>query len=131
DSDVDGYGDADGGVESCSGLLGYVDNDDDCDDGDADVNPAESEICDGVDNDCDGKIDAADSSLDTSTATTWYKDADGDGYGSTTSTVACDKPTGYTDASGDCDDTEDAVNPGEDEICDTIDDDCDGLVDND
>ena len=35
---------------------GYCDADD-CDDGDAEVNPASLEVCDGLDNNCDGMTD--------------------------------------------------------------------------
>jgi hypothetical protein len=36
---------------------------------------------------------------------------------------------GYTEAQGDCDDRDPAVNPGADELCNGIDDDCDGYTD--
>jgi hypothetical protein len=49
----------------------------DCDDTNAAIHPEADEICDSVDNDCDGAIDEADA-VD---ASTWYADADGDGYG--------------------------------------------------
>ena len=51
----------------------------DCDDSDAAVNPGATEVCDGIDNDCDGLTDSADDSV-TGTST-FYADADGDGYG--------------------------------------------------
>jgi hypothetical protein len=53
-------------------------------------------------------------------------DADGDGYADCT-VPECD-PTGLQ--CGDCDDTRDYVNPGEQEICDDgLDNDCDGFTD--
>ena len=36
---------------------------------------------------------------------TWYRDTDGDGFGTTdSSTLACDKPLGFVADPGDCDD---------------------------
>ena len=76
----------------------------DCDDDDALVHLDADEVpYDGVDNDCDG----AD-----------LTDVDGDGYDS----VDVDDGT-------DCDDEDAAVNPGATESCSGVDDDCDGLVD--
>jgi hypothetical protein len=125
DSDGDGYGDATSTVESCSVPSGYVADDNDCDDGDASINPAASDDCDGVDNDCDGLLDE-----DASDADTWYIDVDGDGYGSTTYTVtACAQPSGYVSDSSDCNDLDSDIHPGGTEICDGVDQDCDGLVD--
>ncbi len=96
---------------------------DDCDDGDSSTHPGRSESCDGQDNDCDGQIDEG--VLDT-----WYYDADDDGYGTSSSIEACDDEGSYrATRSGDCDDNDDEVNPGESEQCNDIDDDCDGQVD--
>ena len=59
-------------------------------------------------------------------STTWYADNDEDGYGLSTSTItSCDAPVGYVAMDGDCNDNDSAVNPGEVEICNGIDDDCD------
>ncbi|MBM4365878.1 MAG: hypothetical protein FJ102_06650 [Deltaproteobacteria bacterium] len=120
---------------NCDGSVGYDDADGDgyaaceeCDDGDAATNPAGTESCDGADNDCDGEVDES-SAVD---ASTWYADADADGYGdAATSTVACDEPSGFTGDSTDCDDTSSAVSPAATELCNGIDDDCDGSTDED
>ncbi len=56
------------------------DENQDCDDHDASINPGAVETCNGIDDDCDGYIDDTDPSLDTSTATWWFGDNDGDGW---------------------------------------------------
>jgi len=134
DTDGDGYGDPAATDDACSAPTGFVSDDTDCDDTDSAVHPAASEVCNGTDDDCDGDIDDDDSSVDTSTYTTWYADSDGDGYGDLSSTTqACDAPTGFVSDTSDCDDTDAAIHPAADEICDTADtdEDCNGLSDDD
>jgi hypothetical protein len=124
DADSDTYGDSSMATTACSAPAGYVTDASDCDDTNAAVNPAATETCNGVDDDCDGLIDEGVGT------TTYYADADGDGYGDAlTSTTACSAPAGYVTDSTDCDDTSAAVNPAATEVCDTIDNDCDGSVD--
>ena len=61
---------------------------------------------------------------------TWYRDADDDGYGRSTDTVAaCDQPPSYGALPGDCNDVNTAVHPGAIEACDGNDDNCDGTID--
>ena len=104
--------------------------DEDCDDQDADVHPGASEICNELDDDCDDAVDDEDADLDTTSAELWYQDADEDGYGSEdVSMYACEQPDGYGQLTADCDDGDAEVNPGATEICNTVDDDCDGLID--
>jgi hypothetical protein len=126
DADSDGWGDAGSATLACTRPSGYAASAGDCDDGEARANPGEVEVCDGLDDDCDGTIDEPDAS----DATTWYVDADGDGYGdSARSTPACTRPSGYAAASGDCDDLHAAAHPGGSELCDGLDNDCDGSID--
>lgn len=86
---------------------------DDCHDHKADIHPGADEICDdGDDNNCNGFIDKDDEEC--------RPDADQDGYK--------DKNFGGDD----CDDSNNAIFPGQVEDCgNTADDDCDGLADMD
>jgi len=127
DQDADGYGTADDTTEGCSQPTGYATRAGDCDDTDGAISPNAAELCDGVDNDCDSVADEDDAA----DAATWYADSDGDGYGSTTTSVACDEPSGYTDNDDDCDDSDGGTNPGAAEVCDEADNDCDGETDED
>ena len=129
DSDEDTYGDLKTTLVSCDQPDGYVENSDDCDDLSATNSPASDETCgDSADNDCDGEVDEEDAA----DAITWYGDSDGDGYGGATfSVVSCAQPTSYVDNGDDCDDLDGAVNPDATEICDSVDNDCDGDSDDD
>ena len=64
DGDGDGYGNPDASQSACTLPEGYADNDEDCDDSDASINPDASEIVNGVDDDCDGSIDNMDGYID-------------------------------------------------------------------
>jgi hypothetical protein len=132
----DTYGD--GADQNCDGTDG-VDTDGDgwaseasggadCDDSEATTYPGADEYCDGHDDNCDGETDE-DTSVDVST---WYTDADSDGYGDAASAdIDCYQPTGYVADATDCDDSEATTYPGADEYCDGHDDNCDGDIDED
>ncbi len=127
DSDSDGYGGSSYSVDACDAPSGFVASADDCDDGDSGVNPGASETCDDADQDCDKAIDE-----DAKDASAWYEDSDGDGYGNADSSeTACDGGSGHVADDTDCDDDSAEVNPGAEEVCNKVDDDCDGLVDDD
>jgi hypothetical protein len=127
DSDGDGYGTTDTTItDQCDLPSGYAEVDGDCDDSDANTYPDAPEYCDGVDDDCDGDIDEA-GAVDEQP---WYEDTDGDGYGDpVVVTFACYEPSGYTAESGDCNTTDDTINPAASEYCDGSDNDCDGVTD--
>ncbi|GMV38827.1 MAG: hypothetical protein AMXMBFR64_05430 [Myxococcales bacterium] len=96
----------------------------DCDDGDPDVKPTAPESCNGKDDDCDGQTDESGAIG----CEARFLDEDGDGWG-TTAACVCDGGTHTALAGGDCDDGDDAIHPGATETCNTVDDDCDGVVD--
>ncbi len=122
DDDNDGFGDPSRPVQSCGFFVGISSNDEDCNDENSAVNPNAAEICDGIDNDCDGEIDEDGDLI------TWYRDQDNDTYGNPDITIeSCTQPDGYVDRAGDCDDTRDNMNPDEQELCDQIDNNCNGV----
>ena len=130
DVDNDGFGNPNSSLTGCNQPAGFVANNLDCNDNNAEINPSKSEICDnGIDDDCDGLIDTADPDLANSVLT-WYFDMDGDMFGGDVALLACTQPAGFVLNSGDCDDSNNSIFPGAQEICDNgIDDDCDGLID--
>lgn len=127
DSDGDGYGDAAEPIEACARGPGMTDREGDCDDGAAGILPGAIEHCDGVDEDCDGTAD--DDAVD---RTVWYQDADADGFGDPSKAQsACERPDGWVLDDTDCDDDDGIAHPTGVEVCNLIDDDCDGVADED
>ncbi|MCO4748001.1 MAG: hypothetical protein KC912_24625, partial [Proteobacteria bacterium] len=136
DADSDGYGDANATlVEACVAPAQHVANNLDCDDTAAAVSPAALEVCDGQDNDCDTDVDDDDSFV--VGGQIWYTDSDQDGVGGSTSIFSCSQPLDAQQVptavaiTGDCDDADAARFPGNLEVCDGIDGDCDGTADSD
>ncbi len=96
------------------------DNCDECNDADETINPDAEEVCDGVDNDCDGTCDAE-------------FDADGDLFTSCGSQIVdggahCEDPK---PEKIDCGLDDPLTHPEAEEICDGVDNDCNGVCDDD
>ena len=128
DIDSDGDGNAANSIRSCYADPGYVATATDCNDADPFIFVGADELCDGVDNDCNVIVDDT-YALD---AIVWYRDADADERGDITSTIrACSNPFGFIADATDCDDTRNFVFPGATELCDGLDNDCNGDTDED
>ncbi len=121
DGDTDGYGGVVTATDPDGDCLdvGQTSTSTDCDDGDAGINPGAAEIVgDGIDQDCSG----ADS-------VSCFQDLDGDTVGSSVVITATDGDCtdgGESSGTGDCNDADTSVFPGAPEVCDGVDQDCDG-----
>ena len=122
DNDCNGRADSeDGNCITCfynpdnDGDGYFLCTDNDCDDSNPLINRGADEACNnGIDDDCDGLIDTVDPECGCT-------DADGDGY---SIIGGCCGPV-------DCSDSNPAINPGAPDICDGIDNNCDGSIDED
>ncbi|QSQ11851.1 putative metal-binding motif-containing protein [Myxococcus landrumensis] len=85
--------------------------------------PAKREVCDDIDNDCAGGVD------DGLPVKTLYVDGDGDGVGTGTAVLRCVPAKGYSERTGDCDDSKKDIHPDAQEVCDEVDNNCVAGVD--
>ncbi len=123
DADGDGYGNIYPTITACFAPAGYVSTPGDCNDSDNTIYPGAVEIeGDEIDQNCDN-------------STACFVDADNDGYRTmsiiTSNDCDCadDGEALPSDPAGDCNDGNAAIHPGISEICDGLDNDCDGSVD--
>ncbi|RSC92064.1 DUF6443 domain-containing protein [Tenacibaculum singaporense] len=150
DSDGDGYGTSSNKVLSCTALSGYVSNSSDCDDNNSSLPRYYYRDVDGdgygtLSNKIlgcsapSGYVSNASDCNDSNASLPkyWYIDSDGDGYGTGIGILDCNQPAltnpdgslAYSNVNGDCNDDNSNIKPGALEICDGIDNDCDGQID--
>jgi hypothetical protein len=154
DADKDGYGNSLQGTIACAPPPDMVAQGGDCHDNNPTVHPGQAELlCDGQDEDCDGEADddfqvGASCEAELGCAGTrvscsadqkaapcvrmeppqeWYVDRDGDGRAGTAVGPACKAPSGAVSTRNDCDDSSRFI--GGAEVCDRLDNDCKGGVD--
>ena len=114
DRDQDGFGDPKAKVMLSAPKEGFVENADDCDDGNDSVYPDAAEICDGIDNSCNGLIDAEDEHLDILTTIRMYEDQDQDGYGALDKPIfACEQTSKISLSNTDCNDENPEIRPSQ------------------
>ncbi len=102
-----------------SGCTFTTTGDPDCNDDNPNVNPGANELCNGIDDDCDGQVDEGCLSCPSSN-----RDNDRDGYPQSRS-----NQPGCNSNPDDCNDNNLNIYPGATEVCNNVDDDCDGQVD--
>ncbi|WPB76461.1 putative metal-binding motif-containing protein [Archangium violaceum] len=130
DLDEDGFGNLTRPLYRCSPpqSLPTATNGNDCNDnptaGGRLFFPGAPEQCDGYDNSCDG---VADEGLD---GGLYYLDEDNDGFGDPARTgTFCQRPVGWVDNRNDCVPDSGTAYPGALEVCNGLDDDCNGKTD--
>ncbi|RYZ37168.1 MAG: hypothetical protein EOO71_29040 [Myxococcaceae bacterium] len=153
DQDADGYGSG-AAILDCTQPTGTSSTGGDCDDANHLIHPDQSELrCDGLDDNCNGSadetfnigfdcMDAFDCSgtmqcnqsqascIPNQTAMEWFVDEDGDGSAGTSVGRSCQRPApNMVSFNADCDESSVFVSSGRTEVCDRLDNNCSGSVD--
>ncbi|MBK9299877.1 MAG: putative metal-binding motif-containing protein [Bacteroidetes bacterium] len=147
DLDADNFGNAAVTVTSCTQPNGFILNNEDCNDNNNLITTGTLFFQD-LDNDTFGNplvsvtactqpigfvsnsLDCNDNNPNITAGITYFQDLDGDNFGNlNVSVTSCTQPQGFVTNSADCNDANININPLVSEICNTIDDDCDGIVD--
>jgi hypothetical protein len=124
DGDGDGFGNLFSGGNFCFQPAGYVTNFSDCNDNNAAININATEICNGVDDNCSGQIDEG------FVFSNYYMDSDSDGFGNVNTVInSCFQPLGYVSDGTDCNDDDFLINSNAPEICNALDENCNGQAD--
>lgn len=128
DADGDGFGwDTDTLVRCADATpTGYATASGDCDDFRPEVFPGAIETCNKRDDNCNGEVD------EDAVPVELWPELDGDGYYARQEgepILGCVPTVGYAAEPGDCDDENPDVHPGAEEVCNYVDDDCDGRID--
>lgn len=98
----------------------------DCDDSNPSINPDAQETCNYLDDNCNTAVD------ENLLYTIYFFDQDFDNYGLGVYDTLCYNPgTGYTTQLEDCNDDDANINPGMVEVFNYIDDNCNGIIDDD
>jgi hypothetical protein len=130
DLDRDGYGshafDESIGCEGVAPPDGFALAAGDCNENSAAIHPNAPELCNRKDDDCDGEVD------EDSVPVELFPDPDADGYYGNDAgdpILGCVGMSGYAAEGGDCLPQRADASPGATEICNGLDDDCDGQAD--
>lgn len=131
DGDGDGVGRDDFSMLGCTDAppMAFVAPKGDCDDYRKTVYPGATELCNMIDDNCDGSVD------ENAVPVELWPDADGDGYYDARTEkvgepkIGCAGLKGWAAEPGDCKPQDKTVHAAAEELCNNIDDDCDGDVD--
>ncbi len=126
DWDQDGYGRATWTQLKCGLPEGFAMTGDDCNDNNKEVHPGASELCNQRDDNCNDEVDEGTDQF------TFYLDEDGDGHGvpgQEQTFSGCALRDGLAPNDDDCDDGNPLTYPSAIELCNGVDDNCNGQAD--